>query len=568
LSGQAINYQPDTIAHLMLATFVKTPLVWLTLLLFWALVYLPGVGSHEIRGEEWRRVLPARTMLQTGDFLVPYSGGQPYLRKPPLINWTTALSFKLTGAQTEWTARLPSLLLMLVGTWGTFAFCRRFMGDESAFVSTLFFISCVGTMEKGRIAELEVYYIVFTGLAFAAWIGGFLGKLNQWAAWLWAGLFLGIAFLAKGPAHLLFFYAIILGACWKTRRWSHLWSGPHIVGFLLCFGVILAWAIPFIPAYSKVMDVPVAEVFAFWENEVTSRAGGGAKSSMEDYLLRTPKALLLFLPWLFFAPVWWKRPLLDSALVDNNEVQTFIGIRWGILLSFLIMMLLPGTSARYVAPLLGPVALLNGWLAIPAMTGALRAFGIWRGLIALLGLALLAASIYLGVVTGDFLAWCNVALSLLVVGILWSVRHHPFTPQSVVPLTALTATIASIGLAGVVVVERNGLAGTDRIRPVSLEIKSALQPKDAPLYVYHVGQVPYPFYFGDDTVEINDPPQLPASGLRWMLTTPKTLKDFKVYFERRYGKVESSREFERTWGGQRGQKLVLLRFSGLPAKSS
>jgi 4-amino-4-deoxy-L-arabinose transferase-like glycosyltransferase len=62
-------------------------------LLVWAAIYLPGLGSLEIRGEEGRRILPAVTMLQTGNYLVPRVGSEPYFRKPPLVNWIVAASF-------------------------------------------------------------------------------------------------------------------------------------------------------------------------------------------------------------------------------------------------------------------------------------------------------------------------------------------------------------------------------------------------------------------------------------------------------------------------------------------
>src|SRR6266446_452694 len=83
-------------------------------LLVWAAIYLPALGSLEIKGEEGRRILPAVTMLQTGNFLVPYVGSEAYFRKPPLVNWLVAASFKLTGVRNEWTARLPSALAILV----------------------------------------------------------------------------------------------------------------------------------------------------------------------------------------------------------------------------------------------------------------------------------------------------------------------------------------------------------------------------------------------------------------------------------------------------------------------
>ncbi len=36
-------------------------------------------------------------MLQTGNYLVPQVGGETYFRKPPLINWLVAASFKIFG---------------------------------------------------------------------------------------------------------------------------------------------------------------------------------------------------------------------------------------------------------------------------------------------------------------------------------------------------------------------------------------------------------------------------------------------------------------------------------------
>ena len=56
----------------------------------WAVIYLPGLNIREVQGEEARRVLPGRTMLQTGDWVVPRSAGRVYNRKPPLINWVSA----------------------------------------------------------------------------------------------------------------------------------------------------------------------------------------------------------------------------------------------------------------------------------------------------------------------------------------------------------------------------------------------------------------------------------------------------------------------------------------------
>ena len=57
----------------------------------WAGIYLPGLGSTEIKGEEGRRILPAVTMLETGNWLVPYVGGKPFLRKREGKIWSAVI---------------------------------------------------------------------------------------------------------------------------------------------------------------------------------------------------------------------------------------------------------------------------------------------------------------------------------------------------------------------------------------------------------------------------------------------------------------------------------------------
>src|SRR5215218_4144935 len=84
----------------------------LVVLLLWAAIFLPGLGSTEIKGEEGRRIMPAVTMLEGGSWTVPYVGGKPFLRKPPLVQWCMAASMKVFG-RTVWAARLPSALSVL-----------------------------------------------------------------------------------------------------------------------------------------------------------------------------------------------------------------------------------------------------------------------------------------------------------------------------------------------------------------------------------------------------------------------------------------------------------------------
>src|ERR1700757_1321735 len=99
-----------------------------SVLVVWAVIYLPRLGSLELKSEEGRRVLPAVTMLETGNYVVPQVGSGPYLRKPPLGNWAVAGSFKLFGVRNEWAARLPSVLCVLSVALAFITFSQRALG--------------------------------------------------------------------------------------------------------------------------------------------------------------------------------------------------------------------------------------------------------------------------------------------------------------------------------------------------------------------------------------------------------------------------------------------------------
>lgn len=531
----------------------------LLLVLLWAAIYLPGLGNQEIRGEEWRRVLPARTMLNRGEWVVPEVGGQAYLRKPPLINWVTALSFGVTGLQNEWTARLPGALLVLAGALGMFAFLRGVLGMEAAWLGAVMFLGCAGVIEKGRLAELEVYHIVFTGLAFASWLAGFLGGMKRWAAWLWAGFFLGWGMLAKGPPHLLFFYGLVAGACWKTRRWRELGSLPHLAGMLVCIGMFALWAVPFMEAYGRRVGASGMEVLQAWNQQMASRATGESETSLGDWIARGPSALVLFLPWVLFLPLCWNQGAKKEGAHQGSRLSHGLqGAAWGALGGFALMVLLPSSSPRYVAPLFGPVAVMFGWLLkqvewrenrrwFQGWRGALRVLSVMVGLAALVAVALV----------WDRYRITALMAAMLAAGLLVSAfRNHRW-----MGLTGGLACWTAVLLgAGVTTLGMFDSTREETVRGTALQIRDTLVAEDGPLLVYRLGPSPYPFYFPRDAVETRE---LPKAGVKSLLTTEKELERLGDKLERRFGRVVEQRMFESTWGeSQRGERLVLLRFSG------
>src|SRR5207247_8582337 len=125
----------------------------LIVLCVWAVVYLPALGSLAIKGEEGRRIFPAIRMLETGDYVVPQVGTNPYFRKPPLVNWLVAVAFKIFGVRNEWTARLPSALAVLAVATALVTVARARLGPRGSTIASAAWLTKTRMRETCQVSE-------------------------------------------------------------------------------------------------------------------------------------------------------------------------------------------------------------------------------------------------------------------------------------------------------------------------------------------------------------------------------------------------------------------------------
>jgi 4-amino-4-deoxy-L-arabinose transferase-like glycosyltransferase len=329
-------------------------------LLVWSVVYLPALGSLAIKGEEGRRILPAIEMLKTGDYVVPQVGSNPYFRKPPLVNWLVAASFKFFGARNEWTARLPSALAVLAVAIAFVTIARASLGHKGSMTAALIWLTNIGMIEKGRLIEIEALYVSFCGLAIIFWLSFWTQKKSAWLIWVPASIFLGLGMLTKGPTLLVFFYAIVLAVLWKTKNWRLLLHPAHFVALVIMLGIFAAWAVPFV----RTMTIPLA--MHNWSIQFTGRLQG-TEFQFVNWILNVPRGLVYFLPWLILLPF-----LRFSKFQHHDQRQLAHALVWGTVLPFLVVNLVPGGVARYSMPYLVPASWL---LAMGYADGALQ----WPG---------------------------------------------------------------------------------------------------------------------------------------------------------------------------------------------
>ncbi len=344
---------------------MSRPVSFALVILCWAAIYLPGLGSLEIKGEEGRRILPAVTMLDTGNYLVPQVGSEPYFRKPPLVNWLVAASFKLTGLRNEWTARLPSVLSVLVVALAFITVAHAPLGANGSLFAALIWLANFGIIEKGRLIEIEALYVSLFALALICWLAWWRQRRSSWLTWTVPWIFLGLGFLAKGPLHLFFFYSVVIAVLYSEREFRKLFTAPHFVGLLIMGGIFAAWAVPY---WNAIGDADVAKQ---WSAQLTGRLTGD-DFKVGSWLMNIPRGLAYFLPWTLLLPL-----IAKAKWNSDGDRRLAQALGWGALVPFVVVNLLPGGLPRYSLPALVPACWLMAMvLAEPAVSWGRKA---WAG---------------------------------------------------------------------------------------------------------------------------------------------------------------------------------------------
>ena len=543
----------------------KSHLLWyaMTLVLGWAALYLPALGTRELQGEEARRVLPGRTMLQTGDWMVPRSAGKIYNRKPPLINWATALSIRVNGRMDEWSARLPSVLAMLALALTVLMAGQVWMGQGPAFLAAVVTLTNLGFLEKGRLAEIEALYIACFGMALLVWLAAWW-RQHHWIAWMGSMLLLGVGFLAKGPVHVWFFYAVVIGVLAAEGKLRELLSWRHLTG-LAAFAVVwLPWAV------ANSARNPQKDSGKVWLEQVTHRLGL-VEFDWVNWLLQVPQSLVNFLPWALLLPLAWNRSVTEKWSDLGRRGQWLRGLRAGCVVGFLVIALLPSSRPRFMLPMNVAAALLVvECLALLPM--AQQAMWWRRSRVLMMGLgavafavAVMAPWIWEGGWGRVELPSLVLTLTVLLLAWLWLARRSRVLGEGKEWLPEIGKTILLMSSA-VVMTAAMSLAPVstlrDDLRPFAGEILAHTGPEPE-MVLYKLEERMWPFYLGMNCREVAHLDELPPA-TRWVMVKADDLATRRAEMSRRYGAILreiSIQEPVTGNAGGKGERYVLFEFA-------
>jgi 4-amino-4-deoxy-L-arabinose transferase-like glycosyltransferase len=303
-------------------------------------------GAHVLStNDETRFPLMARDILARGHWLLPEINGAPMLNKPPLHAWLIALAAWPTGAVTQRTAALPSLLAALALVAGTYWVGRRVFDAQVGLIAGLMAVTTAGVFSLARSPVPDMTLSCAMVAAMGAFVAAELER-RPGALIAFYGL-VGIAFWSKGPVGLL---PLVVAAVYEMATYG--WAGPlrlvSSAGLAILGLAVVAWSglALGVGRGPMVTDVVVNDYGAYFI------AGSSARRGLFEPL---GHALTILLPWSLLLPIALARML--SGIEPERQPGTRLAAVWAAVV-FVAVALSHRQRWRYYLPLCAPVALL------------------------------------------------------------------------------------------------------------------------------------------------------------------------------------------------------------------
>lgn len=266
------------------------------------LLWSMALGNLPLRDwDEGIRALVAREIYRTDNWLYPTFQGEPYLLKPPLMDWLIAISYQIGGV-TEFTTRLPGAFFSACGVPLIYLVARElFLERLGAVFAAAVYLTLLPVVRHGRLAMLDGMVVSFFLLLLFCLLKSRGNKL--WAIGI--GLCLGIIAFIKGLL-VIPLGAIAISFIFVNQQTAIFKNRYFWLGLLLGNLPILAWYTAQWQHYGyKFLEV-------HFQNQGLARISQGVEGHSQPawfYLLELVKYSL---PWLLFFPggmylAWQKR---------------------------------------------------------------------------------------------------------------------------------------------------------------------------------------------------------------------------------------------------------------------
>ncbi|MEE8110753.1 MAG: glycosyltransferase family 39 protein, partial [bacterium] len=333
------------------------------LALLLALIYLTRLGQPGLLAPgEGRYAEAARTMVLTGDWIVPRVNGRIHLEKPPLLYWLTAASFSVFGIH-EASARLvPTLCSLLAGLF-LFLLGRRMYGEAGGWLAAFILLTGMTWSIYGRFLTTDIPAITFQVIAIWAFWRARETEARRYLLAFSAALAASV--LTRGLVALVFPAIVIIAFSLIRRPWKPRDPAGWLFAALLFAALTVPWHV------AVEMKVPGFLHHYLIENHLARFIGqypprGTSYLSLGKFWLVSAIGLL---PWSVFLPVVIAETRKSARGESGLSEGDLLALIWTASV-LLFVSVSPARMERYFLPACPGFALwMGGRLSLCATEG-------------------------------------------------------------------------------------------------------------------------------------------------------------------------------------------------------
>jgi len=188
----------------------------------------------------------AREMNVTKNYLYVQMGFEPFWEKPPLFMWLQALSERLFGAHV-WVYKLPNVIAGVAAVNLAYHIGdnmgKRMLGSFWALATLLSF----GPYIYWKSGIIDPVFNLFIVTAIYQWYKITQASLKNERShtyYLSVGVFLGLAFLTKGPVAILITGLVVFVVTAIRSKWHELFNTKILLSIFGLLAVVSLWVLP------------------------------------------------------------------------------------------------------------------------------------------------------------------------------------------------------------------------------------------------------------------------------------------------------------------------------------
>lgn len=421
------------------------------LVVFVAALYGARLTHQPLVGEETRWAMSARTMLASGDWIVPRQQGRVFPERPPMTIWAMAVGGKIRGDVDAIAIRLPSVIAVVLTSLLIYGYTRALASQFAALAAALVYATFGQVLQLGRMGESEAMFALGVSASLFVWHLGYSRRWPAIAVWPLGFGCAALAALVKGPQAPVYFVVITAVYLIARRDWRYLIGWQYAAGAAVFVAILAAWQIPFYLATDW------RSVAATWAGLAADRL---SLSGLIEHFFTFPlETFACLLPWSPILVALVKKET-RALLADQRSLVSFLAI--AILVAYPTVWIAAGARSRYFMPLYPLVAVLIGLVIERCSIAVIGTYPrrAWRQFITLWGSVATACGLVLtvlGLGFGGLSAslgqpqWLSLAvgtLAAVTAFVVWSGFRapHRFSAAAIVVAIAIFAGASHVGL--------------------------------------------------------------------------------------------------------------------------